>query len=58
MSEKFDQDLLSRRNVELMRKAYEGVGKDDFQPAFDLVIEVVGIHDLAAFEVADRANDL
>jgi ketosteroid isomerase-like protein len=54
VTEKFDQDLLSRRNVELMRKAYEGVGRDDFQPAFDLVVEDVVVHDRP--EVPDAAT--
>lgn len=45
MPEKFDEDLLSRRNVELMRRAYEGVGRDDYQPAFDLVVDDVVVRD-------------
>jgi uncharacterized protein len=43
--EQFDADLLSRRNVERMRKAYEGVREGDLQPAFDLVVDDVIVHD-------------
>jgi uncharacterized protein len=43
--EQFDADLLSRRNVERMRKAYESVREGDLQPAFDLVVDDVIVHD-------------